>query len=243
MQVLTHSYQKNALLGLLLTLMSLSGDMASVLACEPGDSLPLPSPLSSQSRPKERRPFYMALKNNLLYDAVAVPNIAAEFSFAHYWSGIVNWAYGWWRRNPRHRYWRIYGGELELRRWLGKAAKKKPLTGHHVGIYGQWATYDFEFGGRGQMGGKPGGNIFQKANYGVGLSYGYALPVARRLNIDFTIGFGYFGGEFYEYIPADGHYVWQSTRMRRYFGPTKLEVSLMWLIGHGNENPRKGGGK
>ena len=35
------------------------------------------------------------------------------------------------------------------------------------------------------------------------------LPaVARRLNIDFTIGVGYWGGKYYTYSPLDGHDVW-----------------------------------
>ena len=38
------------------------------------------------------------------------------------------------------------------------------------------------------MGGEPGGTLWDKGNYAVGVEYGYSLPVARRLNIDFTIG-------------------------------------------------------
>ena len=72
---------------------------------------------------------------------------------------------------------------------------------------------------------------------------GYSLPVTRRLNLDFTLGIGYLGGKYYKYTPADGCYVWQETKQRHYFGPSKLEVSLVWLIGHGNINKGKGGKK
>ena len=37
----------------------------------------------------------------------------------------------------------------------------------------------------------------------------------------------------------DDHYVWTSTKMRHWFGPTKLEISLVWLIGNGNFNSKK----
>lgn len=80
-----------------------------------------------------------------------------------------------------------------------------------------------------------------KYNYGGGLEYGFSLPVARRINIDFTLGVGYLGGQYYEYTPIDGHYVWQATKQRHWFGPTKAEVSLVWLIGRGNSNRQKGG--
>jgi hypothetical protein len=66
------------------------------------------------------------------------------------------------------------------------------------------------------------------------------LPIARRLNLDFVIGAGYNWGIFDEYIPIDGHDVWQSTKRRMFFGPTKIEVSLVWLIGRGNYNSGKG---
>lgn len=36
-------------------------------------------------------------------------------------------------------------------------------------------------------------------------------------------------------------YIWQSTKQRHWFGPTKAEVSLIWLIGRGNYNEKKGG--
>ena len=134
-------------------------------------------------------------------------------------------------------------GDLAVRYWLGKKANEKPLTGHHIGIYGQAFTYDFEWGGKGYMGGEPGGTLWDKTNYAAGVEYGYSLPVANRLNIDFTLGVGYWGGKYYEYIPLDGHYVWQATKKRHWFGPTKAEISLVWLLGKGNSNNKKGGMK
>lgn len=43
--------------------------------------------------------------------------------------------------------------------------------------------------------------------------------------------------------PLDGHYVWQATKNRHWFGPTKAEISLVWLLGRGNSNNKKGGVK
>lgn len=192
--------------------------------------------------PQSLSPFYMALKSNMLYDALAVPNIGIEFYLGKNISLGANWMYGWWKNDTRHRYWRVYGGDLALRWWFGKKAHQKPLTGHHLGIYGGLLTYDLEWGGRGYMGGIPGGTLWDRCNHHFGVEYGYSLPVARRLNIDFTLGLGYLGGEYREYIPIDNHYVWQATKYRRWLGPTKAEISLVWLIGRGNFNKGKGGG-
>lgn len=187
------------------------------------------------------RNFYMGLKTNLLYDALALPSISAEFYLGKNLSVVGNWTYGWWNTDRRHRYWRAYGGDIALRWWFGSKAAQKPLTGHHLGVYGGVFTYDFEFGGEGHMGGRPGHSLWDKCLYNAGIEYGYSLPIARRLNLDFTIGIGYIHGQYYDYIPQDGHYVWQSTHNLNWFGPTKAEISLVWLIGHGNYNSKKGG--
>lgn len=187
-------------------------------------------------------PFYMDLRTNMLFDAVAVPNIGAEFYVGKNLSVLVGWMYGWWDSDKRHRYWRIYGGELAGRWWFGRKAKAKPLTGHHLGIYCGALIFDFEWGGTGYMGGKPGGTLWDRALVNTGIEYGYSLPIGRRLNIDFSIGLGYLGGNYIKYFPFDNDYFRQKEYKLRFFGPTKAEVSLVWLLGHGNINKRKGGG-
>ena len=188
-----------------------------------------------------RKPFYMGIKNNMLYDLALVPNLGVEFYLGAHLSVATNWMYAWWKHSTCDWFWRIYGGDIALRGWMGRKAKEKPLTGHHLGIYLQTLTYDFEVGGRGYIGGVPGGDIFDKANCAAGIEYGYSLPIGRRLNLDFTIGVGYLWGTYYEYLPIDDCYVWQATKKRQFFGPTKAEVSLVWLIGRGNVNREKGG--
>ena len=190
---------------------------------------------------KHCRPFYMDLRTNMLYDVAAVPNIGVEFYLGGNISVGANWQYAWWKTDRKHRYWRAYGGDVNVRWWFGSAAHGKPLTGHHLGVYGQVLTYDFEWGGKGCLGGKPGGTLWDKMNWGVGLEYGYSLPVDKCFNIDFTLGVGYLTGEYQEYRPVDGCYVWQATKQRHWFGPTKAELSLVWLIGCDNYNRRKGG--
>ena len=86
-------------------------------------------------------------------------------------------------------------------------------------------TYDVEFGGTGYQS--------AKWNYMAGLSYGYSIPIAKRLNIDFNIGIGYFWGNYYKYdYNEEGElYLWEQTKKRRWFGPTRAEFSLVWLLG------------
>lgn len=208
----------------------LSADMLSLSGAEP-EMIP-----SGQST---GHPFYMALKTNMLYDLAAVPNATLEFYIGRNWSVSAGGMYAWWSQHSRNRYWRIYGGEVEVRRWFGRAAERKPLTGHHVGAYLGALTYDFEWGKRGYMGGLPHGTIFDRCMIVGGVEYGYSLPVSSRLNIDFTIGIGYFGGKYIKYDPVNGKYFEDSEVRLNYFGPTKAEISLVWLLGHGNRNSWK----
>ncbi len=190
---------------------------------------------------KAIKSFNMGLKTNLLYDILLVPNIGLEFYISKGWTIGGNWMYAWWSNDKRHRFWRIYGGDINVRKYFGRRAIEKPLTGHHIGVYGQILTYDFEIGGRGYMGGRANGTLWNEGNYGAGIEYGYSLPVNRRINLDFSIGIGYLGGSYNEYIPKEGFYLWEKKVHLHWFGPTKAEVSFVWLLGRNNYNVKKGG--
>ena len=188
--------------------------------------------LPTESLASVKKTFF-AVKTNTLYDLILVPNIGVEFYLANNFSLAGNWMYAWWKNDNIHWYWRTYGGDLGIRYWFGRDAMAKPLTGHHVGLYGQIITYDFELGNRGYLG--------DRWTYGGGFEYGYSLPIGKKLNLDIDLGFGYLGGEFKEYLPIDGHYVWQSTKRRSYIGPTKAEISLVWQICFERTYAGKGG--
>ena len=206
---------------------------------------PVPE-ISVNAVPQPRKapsPFYMSLRTNMLYDLGLVPNIGADFYLGKNFSLSAFWTYAWWKTDRKHWYWRTYGGDITLRRWVGSAAKKKPLTGHHIGLYLQASTFDFEVGGKGYMGGEPGGSLWDKLNWSAGVEYGFSLPIAKRLNIDFTIAVGYTDCTYHIYRPEDDCYVKESTKHLRAILPAKAEVSIVWLLGRGNTNSRKGGEK
>ena len=177
---------------------------------------------------------YFALKSNLLYDALLVPNLSLEASIGSGWTLGAGGMFAWWSKDAKHRYWRIYGGDLEIRKYFGTLSKSKPLQGHHLGIYGDCLTYDFEFGAKGYQ---------SKATYAAGIKYGYSHPIATRLNLDFALGIGYLHSNYKTYVPRDGCYVYQETKKRKWLGPTQAEISLVWLLGKGNTNKKKGGKK
>lgn len=242
----------------------------------------------------EQKPFYMGLKTNLVYDALLVPNIGVEFYLADNWSISAMVHYGWWNGRKAHDWWRTYGGEIEAKYWFGEKAREKPLQGHHVGIQLMAESYDFQFAGRSAKVNQiynnltpatgtykvfdPEGYGWQsKYTYGAGVSYGYSLPIARRLNLDFEVALGFLGGDVqryyvnpnapmvdgelapttmdnchedasgwyikdYEHEGASKFYMFSPKKSANpagkpyYFGPTKVGVTLVYLIGYKNWN-------
>lgn len=186
---------------------------------------PQPEPEPQPQQPQPERKFWFAAKTNMLYDALITPNVGVEFNIdkQRRYSVAANWMYAWWKSDPDSWYHRTYGGDIELRRYFGKQTQERPFTGWHAGVYGQMLTYDFEWGGRGYLG--------DKWSWAAGISGGWSKAIGKRLNLDFTLGVGYLWGEYQEYLPIDDCYVWQATKNRRWIGPTKAEVSLVWILG------------
>ncbi|MBR2204441.1 MAG: DUF3575 domain-containing protein [Prevotella sp.] len=206
------------------------------------------------------KPNRIALKTNLLYDAVLVPNVGIEVNLGKRWTVGLDWLYTWFKNDSRHRYWQGYGGYLGVRKYFGKQANGQRSTvngqrstvngqrstvngqcspfptGHHLGVYMTGVTYDVEWGGKGYQAAKFG--------FGGGIEYGYSKRIGKRLDLDFSLGVGFQDGEYKEYEPADddsGHYVWLATKKRHWWGPTKAEVTLKWILGPARK--KKGGRK
>lgn len=159
--------------------------------------------------------------NNLLYDALYVPNLSAELGLGKNMSIGLDYWYTWFDSNPTHNYWRSYGGGIGIRRYLGEQSYRQSLTGHHIGIVSQMGMYDVEYGKRGNM---------SDFSYTLGTEYGYVFPLSSRFSLDLSVAFGYFGGRYKVYDPIDTHYVWKENRNRNYFGPIKADITLAYQI-------------
>lgn len=172
--------------------------------------------------PNKEDPYTLHLRTNLLYDAVLVPNLGAEFGLNNHLSLVGNIMLDWLGFSQKQWYWRIFSGDVELRHWLSTDESTFLRKGHHIGVYAAFYRYDVELGTiDGQMG---------DFNYGGGISYGYSATLNRSLSLDMSLGIGYMGGKYKKYKYLDGRYVWQSDEHRNYIGPTKAEVTLVWHL-------------
>lgn len=171
-------------------------------------------------------PFHrLALKTNLLYDAVLMPSLEVEYLINERWTVNLEGEVAWWSKKSKHKYYQIATISPEARYWF---KTRKPWHGHYVGLFAGGSWYDLENGKRGYK-----GELLM-----TGLSYGYMFPVSRNLSFEAGIGLGFLHTSYEEYLPIDGHYVYQRTSRTDYFGPVKLKFALVWRLWNQN---RKGG--
>lgn len=180
-------------------------------------------PRVPQRPPVDHAPIYrLALKTNLLTDAILMPSLELEYLINGSWSIAAHGNVAWWSRKSRHQYYQIAAIYPEARWWF---STKEPWHGHYLGLFSGGTWYDLENGGRGYQG--EGGFV--------GLSYGYMFPVGKSLSFEVGVGAGYLYTEFEEYLPVPymggTHYVYQQTSRIHFFGPLKLKFSFVWRFG------------
>jgi len=178
-----------------------------------------------------RKPVYIAIKNNLLYDAVLLPNLAVEVYLGAKWSLQANGNMSWWTFNkPEQKEWfhRIQTVGAELRYWYDSPF---PLHGQAIGVYGMTGNYDLRLlptneNSKGWL---------SNHSWSAGLSYAYSVPLSCYFNLEFGISIGYVGGKYYpyNYCIEDAWWAQQDEKNRHYFGPTQAGISIVWMIGSG----------
>ena len=168
----------------------------------------------------------LAIKTNLFYDAILMPSLEVEYRIDDRWSVAVEGSVAWWKRDRRHKYYQIATILPEGRYWFGT---KKPWHGHYVGVFAGGSWYDLENGERGYK-----GEFFT-----TGVSYGYMFPIGRSLSIEAGLGVGFLYTTYEEYLPIDGHYVYQQTSRTNWFGPVKVKLALVWRLWDGKKGGRR----
>ena len=167
-------------------------------------------------------PATVQLRANSLYYLAACPNVGVEIQTDLGIAWQLDYIGAWWNSN-RH-YYSNYALQTEARYYFDSRTERMPYYRHHIGLYGQLATYDFCFGSRGYL----SRNL--DYSWGIGVSYGYAFRLSNRWHLDLTMGMGFFQSQYETYHPTSTWYMHDDTRRLKYFGPTKLEVTFVWNI-------------
>ena len=161
----------------------------------------------------------LLIKTNLLDDIRLSPSLELEYRVAPHWSVLANSTVAWLSNKDKHQYYQLVMFGAEGRYWLDAT---KPWKGQYAGIFVGAGFYDLENRKTGYK-----GEYFMS-----GISYGYMFPIGKRLSLDAGVGVGFLSTPNEEYLPIDGHYVYQQSNQTKYFGPVKLKLALTYHIPH-----------
>jgi len=162
----------------------------------------------------------VAVKTNLLYDALLNANLGMEVRLASRWTLDISGNYNGWRLS-HGRQWKHWLVQPEARFWTREAMK-----GHFFGAH--------LFGG--QFNTTLRGARRQGLALGVGLGYGYAWRFAPHWGLEAEIAVGYARYN-YDKFPCSvcGRKI--AGRTRNYVGPTKAALNLVYYFGGSAKQP------
>lgn len=177
------------------------------------------------------RPMRFALKTNVLYTAAALaPNLSFEAGLGPKSTIDVGGGFNLWRMdgtdasNRKLGHWII---QPEYRWWLCER-----FNGHYFGAHVFGGMFNIAEHHTPLLFGEKNSADFRYEGWyaGAGVSYGYQLPLARNWNLEFNVGAGWALMRYDRYEHQRCGELIQPDVKRNYFGPTKLGITLTYLI-------------
>lgn len=167
----------------------------------------------------------MALKTNLPYWLAATPNAGIEMFWRRSWSLSIEGVYASWLFDQKQKFYHLAAVSSELRYWFRKDGR---FNGHHIGAALYLGQYDMQFGQTGE----------QTDFMGMGITYGYSLPVNQHFNVEFGIGLGCIRRDYIQYEVLGNEFARTGGGQKPWFGPTKISISGVWHIGNKQRGKR-----
>lgn len=177
------------------------------------------------------RPMRFALKTNLLYAAATLtPNLSFEAGIGHRSTIDIGAGYNPWNMNGTESSNRKLGHWIvqpEYRWWLCER-----FNGHYFGAHVLGGMFNISEHRAPLLFGESNSRDYRYEGWfiGAGVSYGYQLMLARSWNLEFNVGVGYARLWYDRYEHQRCGELIQPDAGRNYFGPTKLGITLTYLI-------------
>lgn len=178
---------------------------------------PTPEP-EPEPEPEPRVPL-MNIKINALEAATLLSNFGMEFRITPRLSFDVMGHYSPYDYFNEARKVRIFAIQPEVRYWFGESLVKGHFVGVHVPVSGFNVQLNDDY-------------RYQDPNralWGVGVSYGYAMPLGKKQKwgVEFTIGVGYMNIVYDVYEGVHNGKLLR-TESQHYFGPTRLGIDFSY---------------
>jgi hypothetical protein len=166
----------------------------------------------------------IVIKNNLLYDATATPNLGLEFSIGKSTTIDINGGLNTLNFSNNKK-WKHWLAQPELRFW-----KCENFNGLFWGIHAHCGQFnvgaiDLPFNILTSL----SDHRYEGYFYGGGLSIGYQWVMNSRWNLETSIGGGYARIHYDKFLcPSCGPRV--DSGNQNYFGPTKAAISIIYML-------------
>lgn len=170
------------------------------------------------------KPYCVAVRTNLLYDALLLPTLGIEWRIDADWGIKLDGSLSWWgdEKGKVQKMWLI---NPEVRRYM---LRDRRFYAGISGNYGQCNLYKYALGGI--LSGDTG---YQGDFWSAGLTVGYQLRLSGRFSMDFNVGLGYTRFAYDTFGMIDGVRVSKARNLtKNFWGPTQAGISLMWTIGN-----------
>lgn len=171
----------------------------------------------------------IAVKSNLLSDALLNPNVGVEIGLAPRWTLDVTGQLNAWDLSHDRR-WKHWALQPEARYWFCDR-----FGGHFVGLHAHGGQFNIGgFDGRLNLFGTDARKLadtrYQGWFVGAGVAYGYAWVLGRHWNLEGEIGLGYSYTRYDRFRCAGCGKKTETGRSHHYVGPTKAAINLVYLF-------------
>lgn len=155
-------------------------------------------------------------RTNLLYWAVATPNIGIEWRIVPSYGIKMDGGYSSWEYTGKDKIQKLWFINPEVRRYMLENKR------FYIGLGATLGEYNLKLGSTGYQ-----GNV-----YGCAVTTGYQLSMGKHFLWDFNIGLGVAHLTYDTFGVVDGVRILKAKNVNKtIFAPTQIGVSLIWHIG------------
>lgn len=171
----------------------------------------------------------VAVKSNLVYDALLNVNLGAEVGLAPKWTLDLSGDFNAWTLSHGRR-WKHWLAQPEARYWLCDR-----FAGHFFGFHAHGGQYNVVGIGNdtkilGTDFSKLSDHRYQGWFVGAGVAYGYAWILSKHWNLEGEIGVGYSYTRYDKFDRYDCGKKEETDRTHNYVGLTKAALNLVYVF-------------
>ena len=167
---------------------------------------------------------HIAVKNNIVYDAMLTPNLGVEIGLNKNLTLDIIGNYNPFELDNKTM-WKHWLVQPELRYWFCERFSRAFIGIHAHAGHANVGDVKLPFDLYHRLSGVRNEGDF----YGGGLSLGYQLPLAKRWNLELSVGGGYAYIQ-YDKFDLETDEKIKSKLVHNYWGLTKATISVIYII-------------